>query len=53
MERVHLHAHSPTCDFWLTRSWVAVGVKAVLIRTAVIVLLRAEVAAFALAVPFQ
>ena len=53
MERVHLHANSPTCAFWLTRPWVAVGVKAVLLRTAFVVLLRAEVAAFALAVPFQ
>jgi hypothetical protein len=30
-----------------------VGVKAVLLRMALVVLLRAEVAAFALAVPFQ
>ena len=53
LERVHLHANSPTCAFWLTRPWVAVGVKAVLLRTAFVVLLRAEIAAFALAVPFQ
>jgi hypothetical protein len=53
LERVHLYANSPTCAFWLTRPWVAVGVKTVLLRTACVVLLRAEVAAFALAVPFQ
>jgi hypothetical protein len=53
LERVHLHANSPTCAFWLTHPWVAVGVKAVLLRMALVVLLRAEVAAFALAVPFQ
>jgi hypothetical protein len=53
LERVHLHANSPTCAFWLTHPWVAVDVKAVLLRMALVVLLRAEVAAFALAVPFQ
>jgi hypothetical protein len=49
---------APACEFahvrfWLTHPWVAVGVKAVLLRMALVVLLRAEVAAFALAVPFQ
>jgi hypothetical protein len=37
----------------LTRQWVAVGVEAASLRLAFVVLLRAEVAAFALAVPFH
>jgi hypothetical protein len=53
LKRVRLHANSPTCAFWLARQWVAVGVNAVSLRLALVVLLRAKVAAFALAVPFQ